>query len=83
MNKSELKNKVEQTGSYFFAGRTLRFFGDTMSNYVLSNKPVTINTYSENKVKCWELRRKKPVKYGLDTPAYFDVKTFERQIPKH
>ncbi len=67
MTPRELKYNVEQTGSYFFDHKSMKFFGDTMKNYGCRS--------SEG---CWELWRKSPVKGGLTKSAYFDKVTFER-----
>lgn len=82
MTKSELKAKVEATGSYFFTRQTMKFFGDTMSNYGVKSKPVMVNNSLGEAVECWELYRKYPVKHGLRNSAYFNTKTFERVHPK-
>ena len=76
MTPSELKANVQETEPYFFDRKTMKFFGDTMKNYgvrsaMIDNMPV------------WELYRKRPVKHGLKTSAYFDQKTFERVFPKN
>ena len=78
MNASELKYQVEQAGheSHFFDRKTMRFFGDTMHNYGV--RPATITTYAGETVEAWELCRRRPVKHGLKTSAYFDKRTFAR-----
>lgn len=91
MNPAELKYNVEQTGSHFFERSSMKFFGDTMRNYGVRSKPVTIRTcYDESgnftchegvDIECWELYRKNPVKHGLKDSAFFSVKTFERVYP--
>lgn len=73
MTASELKRKHLQAfpNSHFFDYQAMRFFGDTMKNYgVLS--------YDE---KTWMLYRKKPVKGGLQSSAYFDKVTFKEVFP--
>lgn len=75
MNTSELKYYVEQNGSNFFERSTMRFFGDTMANYAVSSKTVI-----RNGIECYELRRRKPVKHGLQSSAYFNAQTFERVL---
>ena len=69
MTSSELKYNVEntETDSYFFTRKTMKFFGDTMRNYGVRDNGDT-----------WELYRRRPVKYGLDSSAYFDKETFKR-----
>ena len=78
MTKSELRAAVKATGSHFFDRGTMKFFGDTMANYAVSSKPVEVETHTRGKVLCWELRRKRPVKYGLTDSAYFEVGTFAK-----
>lgn len=88
MNASQLKSFIESAGheQYFFDRQSMRFFGDTMKNYGV--RSATIRThYDENgnyvgkdgvEVEVWELYRKRPVKHGLQSSAYFDKKTFAR-----
>jgi hypothetical protein len=79
MTPAELKQKhIEATGSNFFDRKSLAFFGDTMRNYGVRSTPCLVYTPSGDVVKCWELYRKKPVKHGLCSSAYFDVATFRR-----
>ena len=82
MTPSELKRKVEATGSLYFTRNNMKFAGDTMRNYGVRAKPVAIETYTYGKVECWELYRKKPVKHSLNASAYFDVHTFVRYTKK-
>jgi len=77
MNPSELKAKVEDTGSFFFTQKTMKFFGDRMSNYGV--RKVKMDTDSEKDIECWELWRRKPVNGGLTSSAYFNAKTFKRE----
>ena len=69
MTPSELKYNIEAAGHlpYFFTRSTMKFFGDTMSNYGCRDAG-----------DCWELWRKRPVKYGLKSSVYFCKKTFKR-----
>lgn len=64
--------------SHFFTRRTMAFFGDTMANYAVALEPVTFADYSGEPVTCWQLRRKRPVKHGLQSSAYFCVDTFRK-----
>ena len=68
MTPSELKYHHLRLNpdSHFFDRDTMRFFGDTMSNY-------GVITHED----CYELRRKRPVKHGLQATVYFDKETFE------
>lgn len=80
MRTAELKYQVEQAGhlgAHFFERATMKFFGDTMRNYGVRSAVVCDNLDDEHLV--WELYRKRPVKHGLSTPAFFDKGTF-RQI---
>lgn len=78
MTPSELKRQVEAAGHerYFFTRDTMKFFGDTMRNYGVT-ETVIINS-TGNLVDCWELYRKRPVKHGMIDSAYFCKETFKR-----
>jgi hypothetical protein len=78
MTASELKYKVEQSGNepYFFDHKTMKFFGDRMSNYGV--RSARIDTYTEKGVEVWELYRRHPVKHGLKDSAYFRKDTYAR-----
>lgn len=83
MTASDLKwNYNEKQQGKFFDRASMKFFGDTMSNYYVARRPVFISTYSGNRVKCWELQRKKPVKSGMQSNAYFACSDFRRVLPK-
>ena len=79
---AELKARVESgsTDRHFFTRDTMRFFGDTMSNYGVRSKPVEVTTPSGDTVTCWALYRKRPVKHGMQKDAYFAVDTFKRVL---
>ena len=91
MTPSQLKYEVEVAGHerHFFDRKTMRFFGDTMSNYGVRSTVITCN-YNEHgqyvetgvQVEVWELYRKHPVKHGLQKSAFFDAETFERVIER-
>lgn len=80
MTKSELKSRVDETGSHFFDHDSMRFFGDSMANYTVSGpKPIV-----DSRKRCrlvFELARRRPVKNGVKSSAYFDAETFERVFP--
>lgn len=57
------------TGSKYFQKETMRFFGDTWSNYGV--RSVTIPVGQGQTMEVWELYRKKPVNGGLQTSVYF------------
>ncbi len=75
MTPSELKAKVEETGSHFFNRKTMKFFGDTMRNFAVSG-PMEIETHDGKRV-AYQLRRRKPVKSGICRSHYFDSETFK------
>lgn len=78
---SELKCNVEQgSDSLFFTRDTMKFFGDTMSNYGI--RSARVDTYSEQEISVWELYRRQPVKHGLQDSAYFNKETFSRVFAK-
>ena len=66
---SDLKYAVEQSGNepFFFTRSTMQFFGDTMKNYGVREHP-----------DCFELYRRRPVKFGNQSSAFFDKVTFKR-----
>ncbi len=85
MNASELKSAVESSGHspYFFTPKTMRCFGDRMSNYVVRRVTVLAlfdaegNYHEEGKPReAYELYRRRPVKHGLKSSAYFATDTF-------
>lgn len=87
---SDLKYYVENAGheSFFFARKTMRFFGDTMRNYGV--RKTTIQTCYDAEgnyvdggttLEVYELYRRKSVKHGLSDSAYFDAVTFHRRFP--
>lgn len=80
MTSSELKYRVQKADSesHFFDRDTMKFFGDTMKNY--SVRPARIKRYDGTETNVWELYRKRPVKHGLRSSAYFDKETFEEII---
>lgn len=89
MNASELKHHVENAGhdSHFFTRKTMKFFGDTMRNYGVCSTIIRTNYDADGnwssddgvQVEVWELYRRRPVKHGLRSSAYFDKVTF-RQV---
>ena len=81
MNKSELKQAVQSTGSYFFDRSSMRFFGDTMRNYYVPAGTARIVTSLGNEHECYELQRVHPVKHGMSESAYFDCLSFQRVLP--
>lgn len=70
MTATELKAKHLGAcpDSHFFDKETMQFFGDTMSNY---------GVVHDTERGVYELRRKRPVKYGNQESAYFDAATFQ------
>ena len=82
MTPSQLKAHVEQTrsSSKFFCRENMRFAGDRMSNYGV--RETAIDTWTEEDVPVYELYRRKPVKGGLQSSAYFRKDTFEQTFPK-
>lgn len=90
MTPSELKYNVEQSGhcEHFFTRDTMRLFGDSMRNYGCRKACVLVQ-YNEagdymatpEERDAWELYRKRAVKRGLKSSAYFDAGTFRRLYP--
>ena len=77
-----LRQRIENanTETHYFSRENMRFAGDTMGNYAVS-KPQVITTY-HGEAAVYELRRKRPVKHGLQSSAYFDAETFTQRWPK-
>ena len=80
MTKTELKEKVEATGSVFFTRDSMKFFGDTMKNYGV--RSVVVDTHTQTGIEAWELYRIRPVKMGNQKSAYFRKDNFERVYAK-
>lgn len=88
MNASQLKAHVEASGTspYFFDKDTMKFWGDTMSNYGVRSAMVKSQYDAEGnwtdedgvEVEVWELYRKRLVKNGLQSSAYFAKGSFKR-----
>ncbi len=80
---SDLKYAVEQAGNerHFFTRSTMKFFGDRMRNYGV-RQPIEIETNLGEKVKAFELTRRRPVEHGLCSSAWFDAETFARVFPQ-
>jgi len=79
---SDLKSFVESSGRepYFFDRKTMKFFGDRMSNYGV-RKPAPIVTIGGETVQAFELYRRRPVKHGLQESAWFNATTFACVFP--
>jgi hypothetical protein len=83
MTISELKARVEDTGSLFFTRSTMKFFGDTMRNFSCGTKPIEIVDFYGAKRQVYAIWRKKATKIGTDRVYYFDAETFKRVSPQH
>jgi hypothetical protein len=85
MKASELKYHVEQadTESYFFDRKSMKFLDDTMANYGVRSELVQ-SEYVEAGVwiEVWELYRKKAVKHGNKSSAYFAKADYRQVHPK-
>jgi hypothetical protein len=82
---SDLKYQVESAGRcpHFFSRASLKFFGDRMANYGIRKPAPLVCGYGESRrtVQTIELYRRRPVKHGLQSSAFFDAVTFERVFP--
>ena len=78
MDLKFLVKLVNDTGSHFFTRSSMRFFGDTMRNYYVVKDAVKVQTPSGDIVECWALGRRRPVKHGLQSMAFFSTETKER-----
>jgi hypothetical protein len=72
MTASNLKQEYleHNPGGFFFSRATMKFFGDTMRNYGVRS--------AGGDDQFWELYRKRPVKNGHQSSAYFCKETFRR-----
>lgn len=79
MRASELKAKVESANedSKFFSRGNMRFAGDTMSNFGVRG-PLPFVTHLGDRIQVYELYRRRPVKEGLRSSAYFNADTFRQ-----
>lgn len=87
MTPSKLKYQIECTGNnpHFFDRKTMKFWGDTMSNYGVRSTVVLAQFNEEGeynpqgyKTEVWELYRKSPVKHGVNKSAYFRKSNYSR-----
>lgn len=76
---SDLKywHETKNPDSYFFTRKTMKFHGDTMKNYGVRLVYVT----GRDGRPVYELYRRRPVKFGIKSSAYFDAETFQRVFP--
>jgi hypothetical protein len=81
MNKATLRYLVTQTGSNYFARKSMKFFGDTMANMACNSQPIEItNTLGEKRQVYGIWRKSPPPMLGYKTD-YFDAVTFARVFP--
>ena len=83
---SDLKRAAIATGSHFFDRSSMNHFGDRMSNYYVPQVGKRAATFSVvtnlgQTHHCYELQRKRPVRAGQQSPAYFDTTTFRNVFP--
>jgi hypothetical protein len=83
MTPSALKYTIldHHPASFFFERKTMKFFGDTMANYGVRAKPVTVANSRGIEHTCWELYRKRAVKHGISTSTFFDTTSLQRIMP--
>lgn len=89
MTPAELKARIEQRDdeTYFFTRATMKFFGDTMRNYgvrsaVIRTRDFDVDANVVVEMEVWELYRKRPVKHGNQSSAFFRKDTFARKFPE-
>ena len=76
MTSSELKYLYETSNpdGHFFTRKTMKFFGDTMRNFGVTKTKLKDRRFPESPtIDGYVLYRKKPVKHGLQSVAYFDT----------
>ena len=73
MTPSELKTNIlaNDPNSHFFDRKTMKFFGDTMKNYGVRKTEI-------EGTAVWELYRKKPVRRGIKSSAFFRATDFQQ-----
>jgi len=92
MEVKELIARVEAAGHepHFFTAKTMRLFGDTVSNYGVRSAVITVEYDAQGEylgdgkaqdIEVWELYRKRPVNGGLTKSAYFDKVVFSQRSP--
>lgn len=83
---SDLKYMYEKLNpKNFFDRATMKFFGDTMSNYYVplhkgKARMVQVLQSDGTIANCYALQRKRHVKGGLTATTYFCSSTFERVL---
>jgi|TARA_B110001454_G_C12342398_1_gene276607 hypothetical protein len=71
---SDLKHLMEQDpDSKYFSRENMKFFGDTMANFGL-RQPKDIEDINGDTRFAYELYRKRPVKAGLNSSSWFEIK---------
>ena len=91
MTPSDLKHEIEsrRPESRFFSRENMRFLGDTMRNYGVRKTAIKTDYNAEGNytgrptesVDVWELFRKRPVKCGVKSSAFFACDDFRRVFP--
>lgn len=86
MSPADLKYEHESRhpNSHFFDRKTMQFFGDTMRNYGISKTVLQTADAATGlivPVAVWELFRRKPVKAGVQSSAFFARDDFRRVHP--
>ena len=73
MTPSEFKANIlkHNPDSHYFDRKTMQFFGDTMRNYGVRKAEI-------GGAPVWELYRKRPVKHGLQSSAFFRATDFQQ-----
>ena len=79
--------ELNNPDGHMFDRKTMKFFGDTMSNFHVPIKHkkavvISVDSYTETGVQCYILERRHAVKGGLNKPFYFEVGTFRRVLSK-
>ena len=77
MTPGELKqqHEAQHPDNHYFDRESMQFWGDTMSNYKVTDAGI-VEGYREELADCWELSRRKPVKGGLQTSDFFTKDDF-------
>lgn len=81
MTASTLKHwhEYHNPDSLFFSRDSMKFAGDTMSNFYVPAGVVEVETFTGDKYTCYELVRRHRTSKGMPpTTFYFDTETFKR-----
>jgi len=77
----ELYENNNKNGGLFFTDESMDFFGDSISNYGVEVDTLKHKWRDEPPIQGYVLYRIRPVKNGLQSPAFFSLTG--RHLPAH